>query len=114
MTLKEINLEIGYPPVDQAMIRLKNEIATCKRTASKYLKVVHGYGSTGVGGAIKVAVLDYLQQQLQSKCIKAYIKGEEFGSGYHSTTCVVQQYPQLKNCADYNKQNGGITIVVVV
>ena len=45
------------PLVSQAMTQLGNEIWMAKYARCHALKVIHGYGSSGQGGAIKAACL---------------------------------------------------------
>ena len=52
----ELNIEYNNPTVSSALQKLKNSLATYKRQGTKAVIVIHGYGSTGVGGSIKTAV----------------------------------------------------------
>ncbi len=62
-----INLERGMPLVQQALNRLEMAIKTGSTEGFKVLTFIHGYGSSGAGGAIKTAVL----RQLHFSAIKA-------------------------------------------
>jgi DNA-nicking Smr family endonuclease len=48
-----INLEHGRPKVESAMMKLRLELATLRRIGVRTVKIIHGYGSTGNGGAIR-------------------------------------------------------------
>jgi hypothetical protein len=74
-----INLEKGMPKTEAALAKLKLELATLRRIGVQAVKVIHGYGSTGTGGAIRQATRQYLCDQLKNKLIKAYCPGENFG-----------------------------------
>lgn len=54
---REVNLERGLPPVALALDRLDKEIALAASLGIRVLTLIHGYGSSGEGGAIKTAVL---------------------------------------------------------
>lgn len=52
--VREVNIEKGHPPVDEAMRRMVNGLTTAKREGIKSVVLIHGYGSSGEGGAIKL------------------------------------------------------------
>ena len=51
--MKVVNLENGSPTASQAMDRLTNELYRLRASGIPYVKIIHGYGSSGKGGAIK-------------------------------------------------------------
>ncbi len=53
--LREVNLEAGMPFVDQAIKRLTFELHQSRRQGFAAVKIIHGYGSSGVGGKIRTA-----------------------------------------------------------
>jgi DNA-nicking Smr family endonuclease len=46
------NVEAGMPTLDEARRLVIEEIKRAKREKMKVLKVIHGYGSSGKGGAL--------------------------------------------------------------
>ena len=48
------------PLVRQALEQLERELATARRQKQSLLKLIHGYGSSGVGGEIRIAVQKHL------------------------------------------------------
>ena len=44
------------PSVQEALQRLEREIALARQQKHSLVKVIHGYGSTGAGGDIRIAV----------------------------------------------------------
>lgn len=77
------------------------------------ISIVHGYGSTGVGGVIKDMVRKELDERILKKEIKAYIPGEAFGSlfGYDQ---VIKTYQHLlKKDPEYKRNNPGITYIIL-
>lgn len=109
----KINVKEGNVSSDTAVIRLSNSILTEKRKGTKIIKIIHGYGSTGVGGAIRIAVRDFLRKNSKMYGIKHVIFGENFNTSSASTVPIVKQYPQLRTDEDFNKENDGITIIVL-
>src|SRR5580700_4564403 len=60
--MKTVNLKSDMPSVHEALQRLERELATARREGETLLKVVHGYGSTGAGGDIRIAVQKRLHE----------------------------------------------------
>ena len=72
-----VNLEKGMPLVQQALDRLEG-LTEQREPGIKALTLIHGYGSSGTGGAIKTAVRQQLALLRQQGRIKEVIPGEEF------------------------------------
>ncbi len=72
MAVRLINIEHGYPKVEEAIKKLKFELSTLRQTKVRTVKVIHGYGSSGTGGSIRQATRRYLSEQQQSGRIKAF------------------------------------------
>lgn len=68
------------PAVQEALQRLEREIAVARQGKVVLLKVVHGYGSSGVGGDIRVAVQKRLRELVDGGQIRGYIFGENWSS----------------------------------
>ena len=75
---KEINFEEGLQTVDEAMSYLKMSVTLCKQNKIVCLAIIHGYGSSGKGGAIRAKARQWLNAQVRSGTIKAVINGEDF------------------------------------
>jgi len=77
------------------------------------LKVIHGYGSTGAGGDIRIAVQKRLRELLDSGKITGCIFGENWSKADDKTWRIVQTRTELKSDPDLGKRNLGITIVIL-
>ena len=55
-SMRTVTLEAGHPTTMQALVRM-NQALSSARTNVGVLKLIHGYGSSGKGGAIRQAVL---------------------------------------------------------
>ena len=53
MNIETINIKNGFPPADVAVANMEIEIDALTFAGKKAVKVIHGYGSHGVGGEIK-------------------------------------------------------------
>lgn len=73
--MKQIDLEEGRPDVATAMSRLNNRIYQARATGDRACKIIHGYGSTGKGGAIKSACLSELRGYKRRGLIKDFCPG---------------------------------------
>jgi hypothetical protein len=104
-----INLEEGMPLCNDAERKLNNEITTAKRIGKKYAVIIHGYGSSGVGGVIRNMVIKTLPILKARHLIKEYVFGEDF----NSNCLLIKTYPKLKENNYYNKANLGISIAVI-
>ena len=70
MECQIVNLEAGMPTVDMARTHLNMTLRSAKANRVKVLKLIHGYGSSGKGGAIRADVLAQLAQKKRSGQIK--------------------------------------------
>lgn len=95
------------------MMKLKLEISTLRRIGIKTVKIIHGYGSSGSGGAIRQAAHRYLSSQQNDGKIKAFCPGENFGPFEASGRNIIEMVPELRQDPDWARQNDGITIVVL-
>ena len=113
MASSTINLEQGLPTVDSALMRLRLELSTLRRTGISTIKIIHGYGSSGTGGAIRIATRQFLSEQLKDGKIKAYCAGEVFGPFESSGRNLFHLAPSLRQDPDWGSQNEGVTLVVL-
>lgn len=74
--IKTVNLKSDMPQVREALDRLDREIVRARQEGHKLLKLIHGYGSTGAGGDIRIAVQKRLREMQQNGQIRACIFGE--------------------------------------
>ncbi len=109
--MKEFDIKTTMPTVVEAIHDLENIIKLTKNS-DKVIKIIHGYGSHGVGGSIKVKVREMLKQKMQRKEIKAYIPGEATHQmmGFDD---MIHQYKHLIDTDDdFRKGNDGITYII--
>lgn len=101
------------PTVDEALRRLENEIALARREKAAMLKVIHGYGSGGEGGDIRVAVQRRLKEMIESGEVRGCIFGEDWSKSDEAAWHLIQKRPELKSDRDLGRGNQGITIVLL-
>lgn len=74
----EINIKEGMPVVADAMMYLQKSIVRLKKEKYDIVMIVHGYGSTGKGGAICTKARQWLKAQQRNGNVKKVIFGEDF------------------------------------
>ena len=108
-----VNIERGRPTVEQARRRLRQAIEAAKRDGVAVIKVIHGYGSSGVGGALKGALRNSLRRRRKEGQIAAFIPGEEWSIFSEVSQKLLDKYPELQGDPDLERYNEGMTIVCV-
>jgi hypothetical protein len=109
--MRTINLEAGFPTVDEARRRLIAEMEAARKAGAKVIKVVHGWGSSGAGGKLAVAIRRSLRLRVKEGRAAAFIPGERFSSDTNEGRELLQRHPSLRGDRDCNRANPGITIV---
>ena len=108
-----VNLEKGKPFVQQALDRLAVVILNGRREGYKALTLIHGYGSSGKGGAIKEAIRQHLQFLHQQGMVRTIIPGEEFEGRSGRGRQLLRCFPFLAEHRDLNRANPGITLIIL-
>jgi hypothetical protein len=111
--MKTVNLKSDMPSVHEALQRLERELATARREGETLLKVVHGYGSTGAGGDIRIAVQKRLHELADAGQISGCIFGENWSKSDELGWKLIRENGELKKDKDLGRRNQGITIVVL-
>lgn len=110
--VREINLETGMPFADEAVRRLTFEINNSKKLGYSVLKIIHGYGSSGTGGRIRVEVRRYLTRLQGQNKIKLFETGEDFSIFSDVTREILNACPSLRRDRDLERHNNGVTFVL--
>ncbi|MCL2034735.1 MAG: Smr/MutS family protein [Oscillospiraceae bacterium] len=113
MPLTILNLEQGMPTVETARMRLEQGIRTARARRLSVIKIIHGYGSSGKGGAIKKDVRKVLTRKLAAKEIRGFVAGEDFSPFDPVAREIIDKCPEIRGDRDYTRGNHGITIVLI-
>ncbi len=111
--MKTVILKEGMPTVEEARSRLRTELGLARRSGVQVLKLVHGYGSSGVGGDLRIALQSTLRQMAQGGEIRDCIYGENWRTSDERSWTLLKQLPELKSDSDLGRGNKGITLVVL-
>lgn len=106
-----INIKQTLPTVEEARQSMVKSLQTFEARGAKVVKIIHGYGSTGVGGKIKAGVRTTLVKQIRAGSVKNVIFGENFDSDNTTAVQLVKRHPKLATDHDYNRKNFGITLI---
>jgi hypothetical protein len=101
------------PLVEEALQRLERELALARQQKTKLLKLIHGYGSTGAGGDIRIAVQKRLVEMARNGQIRGCIFGENWSKSDEASWKLLQSHAELKSDSDLGRRNRGITIVLL-
>ena len=103
--MRTYNVEAGLPTLDEARRLVIEEIKRAKREGVKVLKVIHGYGSSGKGGAL------YVGLRKKEAVIKDFIAGEDFSIFNNTVLALLETVPELRGDPDLGATNEGVTIL---
>lgn len=100
------------PTVEQARMRMERELRIARQAGCMALKLIHGYGSSGVGGALRDELQKDLRRAAERGAIKAFIAGEDWRVSNETTWELLKRFPEWKQDPDLGRDNSGISIVV--
>lgn len=109
MKVYEILLEENRPTWIEAKSILDIEFRNAKTNKTKCFVIIHGYGSSGVGGVLKSRTRSYLRDKKKNKEVKIVVYGENFEMYDPDSRYLMNTYKDLSPY--YDKHNQGITIV---
>lgn len=98
------------PYVEDALRHLRFALETQKRCGGVAVKLIHGYGSSGTGGKIRVAVRRELTAMKQAGKIRDYVIGEEFSIFSPVTRSILVACPGVRKDRDLERHNNGVTL----
>lgn len=113
LVIKEYNVKDNMPSVIEAIGLIEIEIELCKKEGISLLKVIHGYGSGGVGGNISVALKQQLRYWKKIKLIQDYLFGNEWNGLNAKARNVLFKNPDIPLDRDFNHSNMGMTILIL-
>jgi len=112
--LRLLNIEVGMPTVEEARQRLLAELRQGRQSGVVAIKIIHGYGSTGKGGALRTALRTSLLRRKKEGLVTRVIFGEKWDIFEEDSRYAIERCPDLRSDRDLNRSNEGITIAVLV
>jgi len=111
--MKIVNLEEGMPTVEQARLRMQYELQAARNEGYTAAKLIHGYGSSGTGGALRLELQQELRQRVRSGTLRAIIPGEDWRISDETSWELLKRFPEWKREPDLGRNNLGISIVLL-
>lgn len=111
--IKVVNLEEGLPTVERARLRMEHELEAARQERFTAVKLIHGYGSTGAGGALRLELQKDLRRAARSGSIKAFVAGENWRISDEISWDLLKKFPEWKQDSDLGKNNRGISLVLL-
>jgi hypothetical protein len=110
-SIRTYNVEVGLPTLDEARRLVAEEIKRAKRERVKVLKVIHGYGSGGKGGALCVGLRKSFRLRKKEGVIRDFVAGEDFSIFNRTVLALLEAVPEMRRDPDLNATNEGVTVV---
>ncbi len=110
--LPKLIVEEGRPSLVEAIQSMNQFINQSQHMGWRVIKIIHGYGSSGVGGKLRIGLRQELSKQKRDKKIKDFIPGEHFGPN-EEIVPYLRQYQRLREDPDFGATNPGITIIIL-
>jgi hypothetical protein len=111
--IKIINLEDGMPKVEEARLRMQRELQIARQQGYAAVKLIHAWGSSGVGGSLRIELQKELQRLAGVSGVRSFIAGEHWRISDEKTWELLKRYPEWKRDSDLGKANKGISIVLL-
>ncbi len=112
-THRTVNLERGMPFVEPAMQHLQTVLREARESKVQALTLIHGYGSSGKGGAIRKECRKTLDYMCCRGELNSFIPGEDFNRRNGPVKDLLKRYPDLSENKNLNKNNPGITLIIL-
>ncbi len=106
-----VNIKQNMPGCYEAMEQLHIEIMLAKNSDCGLLKIVHGYGSHGLGGRIRESAHRLLREYKKSGVITAFCPGEQWNPFDPDARRIVAAFPFAAKDEDFAHDNVGITVI---
>ena len=110
-SIRTFNVEAGLPTLDEARRLVIEEIKLAKRAGARVLKVIHGYGSSGKGGALCVGLRKSFRLRKKEGVIRDFIAGEDFSIFNEPVLALLEAVPEMRGDPDLNATNEGVTVL---
>ena len=113
MQLITIDIKSEKQTVNQALAEFLVEVDAYKKGGYKVMKVIHGYGSHGVGGVIKNAFLKKCEELKCRGIIYDYVCCDKWTDKNTVKKIAINYCPDLLADAELYHLNPGCSIVIL-
>lgn len=113
MKLITIDIKSEKQTVAEAIAQFLVELESYKKGGFKVMKVIHGYGSHGVGGAIKTEFLKKCRDLKNQKKIEDYVCCESWTPKNIVRKIAINYCPDLLADGDLFTLNPGCSVIII-
>ena len=113
MKLITIDIKSEHQTVAEAIAQFLVEVDAYKKGGFKVMKIIHGYGSHGVGGAIKVAFLKKCQDLKNKKIIEDFVCCDKWTDKNVVRKIAINYCPDLLADSELYHLNAGCSIIIL-
>lgn len=113
MKLITIDIKSEHQTVAEAIAQFLVELDAYKKGGYKVMKVIHGYGSHGVGGAIRSAFLKKCEDLKHRKFIDDYVCCDQWTEKNIVRKIAINYCPDLLADSELFHLNPGCSVVVI-
>lgn len=108
-----VNIKENSPTVELAIANFLIALDDAKAQGAKVIKIIHGYGSSGVGGAILRQLKTLLPTMKRKKQITDYISGADWNIANKKVFELITKIPPCALDEDLGTMNIGMTIIIL-
>jgi hypothetical protein len=105
------NVESGMPSLEDARRLVAAEIRQARHDGARVLKVIHGYGSSGRGGKLRVGLRKSFALRKKEGVIRDFVAGEDFSIFNPTTLALLEAVSAVRGDPDLNATNEGVTVL---
>ena len=111
MSLRVVTIKEGLPTLEEAKRRLLLEVRRCHGDGISVLKLIHGYGSGGRGGVLKIGLRKVFAEYQRDGDILGFASGEEFSIFHPVSLEMITEAPDLRKDPDLERSNPGVSFL---
>jgi hypothetical protein len=109
--VRTINVEDGMPTVEQALTRLERELFRARQSGVRVVRVIHGWGSSGTGGRLRLACRAFFQRELTAGRLRRVVEGDDYSRAANLGRDLQRRCQDLRDSERTDRHNPGITFV---
>ena len=109
--VRTINVEDGMPTVEQALARLERELYRARQSGVRVVRVIHGWGSSGTGGRLRLACRAFFQRELAAGRLRRVVEGDDYSRAASLGRDLQRRCHDLRDSERTDRHNPGITFV---
>lgn len=111
--IRTVGVKDGMPTVEEGRVKLEAELARRRAAGAKVVRVIHGYGSSSKGGALKDAGRAFLSREARTGRIRSIVPGDGYSRATVAGRDLMGRWPDLKAAERTDRGNPGITMVEI-